>query len=384
MHKTAFFSLFFLAASALAAPPVGWRTDGTGRYPDADPPTEWSATKNVVWKCAMPSWSNSTPVIVGDKIFVCSEPTDLVCVSRADGKILWKQSNASDKGSANTHETNGHSSASPVSDGTVVAAVFNNGMAVCYDLDGKLKWSKFIAKPGHGWGSCSSPLIYQDKVLVHFANMTALDLATGNTVWTAPKTDWHWGTPVITRVGEVDVVVTAAGDIIRLSDGKVLVPKLMGLEYNAPIIQGGVAYFISQQGSKAFTLSPKGEDSVEAKVLWTAKLKQDRYYASPLFNDNLVYGITQGRNLSIVNAADGKLAAEKTLDLGGGCVYPSIALAGKYIFVSIDGGTTLVLEPGPEMKQVAKNSLETFRSSPVFEGKRMYIRGYKNLWCIGQ
>jgi hypothetical protein len=48
---------------------VGWRTDGTGRYPDAQPPTEWSAQSNVVWKTPLPKPSNATPILVGDRLF---------------------------------------------------------------------------------------------------------------------------------------------------------------------------------------------------------------------------------------------------------------------------------------------------------------------------
>ena len=46
--------------------------------------------------------------------------------------------------------------------------------------------------------------------------------------------------------------------------------------------------------------------------------------------------------------------------------------------------TVHVLEPGREYKELARNSLETFRSSLVFEGKRMYVRTTKGLWCIGE
>ena len=91
MKRIAVVCLFIsavLASSAASAEVVGWRTDWTGKYPDAEPPTKWSATDGVVWKTAMPSWSNSTPIIVGEKLFVCSEPSTLVCVNLADGKIL--------------------------------------------------------------------------------------------------------------------------------------------------------------------------------------------------------------------------------------------------------------------------------------------------------
>ena len=71
-------------------------------------------------------------------------------------------------------------------------------------------------------------------------------------------------------------------------------------------------------------------------------------------------------------------------DFGGGQSYPSITLAGNRLFVSSDNGTTIVLEPGREYKELARNSLETFRSSLVFEGKRMYVRTTKGLWCIGE
>jgi len=53
---------------------VGWRTDGTGTYPKANPLTKWSTTQNVIWKTPLAKWSNATPIIVGDRLFVCGEP----------------------------------------------------------------------------------------------------------------------------------------------------------------------------------------------------------------------------------------------------------------------------------------------------------------------
>ena len=63
-------------------PTVGWRMDGDGRYLDADPPLEWSPTKNVIWKTSLPSWSNSSPVLLADEklLFVRSEPDEIVAV----------------------------------------------------------------------------------------------------------------------------------------------------------------------------------------------------------------------------------------------------------------------------------------------------------------
>lgn len=72
----------------------GWRGDGSGKYFATQPPTHWSATENVVWAADLPGPGNASPVIHGDRVFVCSEPFLLLCLNRADGKLLWQRDNA--------------------------------------------------------------------------------------------------------------------------------------------------------------------------------------------------------------------------------------------------------------------------------------------------
>ena len=88
--------------------------------------------------------------------------------------------------------------------------------------------------------------------------------------------------------------------------------------------------------------------------------------------------------LSVIEAHNGEVLYERALKLGKGTVYPSISLAGQHIFVSSDNGTTAVLEHGREYKEIVRNKLGVFRSSPVFQGRRMYIRAYDGLYCIGE
>src|SRR5947199_7567148 len=79
--------------AARGEPPLGFRTDGTGRYPAATPPLEWANNKNVVWHIELKQ-SNAVPVILGKRLFTCAEPCVLLCVNKEDGKILWqKESN---------------------------------------------------------------------------------------------------------------------------------------------------------------------------------------------------------------------------------------------------------------------------------------------------
>jgi outer membrane protein assembly factor BamB len=84
-----------------AVRPVGWRGDGNGRYPGADPPVNWErkrngngyTTKNIIWAAHLPSTGVSCPIIVGNRVFLTTEVHDLVCVEKQSGQILWIRSN---------------------------------------------------------------------------------------------------------------------------------------------------------------------------------------------------------------------------------------------------------------------------------------------------
>ncbi len=96
------------ASAALGAPgfqptpqrPVGWRGDGTGRYPGATPPTSWGRaqsgagyqTKGILWATPLPNIGVSSPLVVGARVFVTAEPADVVCIDKQSGRILWIRS----------------------------------------------------------------------------------------------------------------------------------------------------------------------------------------------------------------------------------------------------------------------------------------------------
>ena len=50
--------------------------------------------KNILWMTKLPERSNASPIIVGDRVFVCSEPDELFCLSKRDGSVLWRRSNS--------------------------------------------------------------------------------------------------------------------------------------------------------------------------------------------------------------------------------------------------------------------------------------------------
>lgn len=83
-----------LTLTLAAADPVGFLgTKPVNAYPSAKPVTEWSESKNIIWKTKLPAESNALPVCSNDKIFVLSEPSTIVALNRTDGRLLWQKTN---------------------------------------------------------------------------------------------------------------------------------------------------------------------------------------------------------------------------------------------------------------------------------------------------
>lgn len=445
---------------AAAASPVGWRTDGLGYYPDATPVTEWSADKNVVWSTPMPAPGNSTPVIVGDRIFILAEPATLVCVSATEGAILWESSVAyedlatpeevarmgEDQAAVNEmrrelgqlggklrrlrqdlqdkpddeelkkeqeatqravrelreklaplealwytlppmHPVNGYSSATPVSDGEHVWTVHGTGMVACHDMEGNRVWARVVEKPTNAWGHSASPLLVEGKLIVHILHLTALEPTSGEELWKVRLPE-SWGTPAVARIGETEVIITAQGHIVRAGDGKVLAEKVGSLEYAGPLVDGDVVYFVengqNRNLGRAIRL-PEAvvDEGVEVTVLWETSPRRERYYASPILHEGLLYAMCQTGHLSCIDAGSGEVVYEQDLGLGRGTCYPSVTFAGGLLFAASDNGTTAVFRPGREYEEVGRNSLEPYRGSLVFIGNRMFVRGQRNLYCVG-
>ena len=88
-----FTCLVLLVAVAAQAEVIGWRNDGFGNFPNAKPPTDWKSPR---WKVDTANWGNSSPIIVGDRIYLVNEPVTsyapvLQCFALDTGKELWRR-----------------------------------------------------------------------------------------------------------------------------------------------------------------------------------------------------------------------------------------------------------------------------------------------------
>jgi outer membrane protein assembly factor BamB len=487
---------------------VGWRGDGSGRYPGATPPTSWEratngngyATKGIAWMAPLPNSSAATPIIVGDKIFLTSEVADLVCLDKQSGRILWIRSNPEFEGlSAEDRKTNsafadklaplaaelvkanseavealnarlptattvtprtlepalkrkrdlekkiqdeqltidkklfarywgqavfGFAGQTPASDGKHVCVFFTTGVTACYDLEGNRKWITHGRGGGSEHGNFASPLLIGNRLVVWANEMRAYDVDSGHLAWTnAAKAFNTYGSLFRVESGGELVAAFQWGFFARVRDGQPIWDKgAFGDSVSTPIVEGdtifahgGYPKFNDKtKGMKAFKI-PASTDSgkltvaYELKEQWAddelvvdkQKNPFDRgYVSSPLYVDGLIYQLTQGGGLVVNDAKTGEVAYRKVLLLKprtqywnwAGCS-ASPTLAGKYIYLMDNQGTTLVIQPGREYREVARNFLAEskdgkeqaqFNSTPIFEGSRMYYRTPGHLCCIGE
>ena len=304
-------------------------------------------------------------------------------VGKQRGELRQNMSKYADVEPPRLHPDTGYATPTPISDGKAVYVQFGTGVAACYDLDGERKWLKFVGKCPVGSGLSTTGVLIKDKLILLGDTLKALNKDNGEELWACDRDRGATGSVVAAKIAGQDVVVTAAGNLVQAEDGKLVARGLGRLTFGSPVVQDGVAYFADPQ-VRAVQLPETLEEGAKPKTLWTADIPRERYYASPLVLDGLLYAVNQKSMLSALDIEKGEIVWSEQLKLRG-ILYSSITAAGGYLFISAEGGETAVLKPGRQFEQVAVCKLEDrLRACPVFENGRMYVRARSALYCIGK
>lgn len=374
-----------------AASPYGWRRDGSGTFPGATPPLEWSEKKNVAWRTEV-GVGHASPVIAGDRVLVLSEPGVLWCLDRAKGTLLWKTAVGEDLPEdvkklvrEPPPGLKDRVRSTPVTDGERVWVELTTGVVACYTLKGAREWAIHVDPAPLGYGPSASLVLSGGTLLVDSTRLQGHEASTGKFLWKAAAAEPHYGTPALLTLGGTPMALTAKGAVLRISDGAVLARDvaagLGGEQAATPLIDGDVAYFAYHRCS-AVKLSLK-DGKLRPEKLWEQELPGP-VIASPVLKDGLLHVILSATSdFRVLDSKTGKILVEKQLALGPE-FYPSLALAGGYLFLGNNKGDMLVLEPGRVYKELRRNELpDGSFASPVFHGPRAYLRDGEHLYCIG-
>jgi outer membrane protein assembly factor BamB len=399
-------------------------------------PIEWGSSKNVRWRIEIPGAGWSSPVVWEDKVFITTattekqakprafsdsygganvgKPADSVyrwevyCLDRPTGKVLWKQTTAEGKPAIPCHPSNSYASETPVTDGQRVYAYFGMTGLFCYDLTGRLLWSKNLGtyKMMMGWGTGSSPALEGDRLFVQCDNeeksfLVALDKKSGKELWRADRDEKSsWGTPFVWRNKVRTELVSGGGKKVRSYDpatGKLLweLGGMSGMCTTTPVADderlytgtsgppGSNSPLVAVTAGASGDITLKEGEVSNAGVVWSQS-RAGPFLPSPLLYGGYLYVLEARLNmLSCYDAKTGESAYTKErLHQAKGFTASPWAYDGR-IFCLDQDGRTFVLKAGPKFELLATNKLDdTFAASPAIAGGDLLLRGATHLYCI--
>ena len=395
--------------------------------------TEFGDDKNLNWKVELPGSGASSPIVVGEKIFVTCYSgygesrtkkgemeklkRHLVCVDRAKGKILWEKDFdpylPEDKFTGMGVPEHGYSSSTPVSDGKHVFVFFGKSGVFAFDLEGKQIWKKSVgtASGSRKWGSAASPILAEGVLVVVASDedeaIYGLEPATGNELWKTKTPDVAnvWNSPIITgKSDDAQLLISVPKKILALD------PKTGNTKWYATngVDAPSVSTSLVMDGDNVIAMGGRtrtctawtagGKDDVtESHTVWTGRAISS--VVTPIAYQGRLYCIGQG----IASCADAKtgetIFKERVAAIGsgngraprrgpGGMDYSSPVIAAGKIYQFTKSGTCYVMAAKPEFELLATNKFESddseFNGTPAVSDGEMFVRSNKFLYSIGK
>jgi outer membrane protein assembly factor BamB len=384
--------------------------------PQVSLPSVFNEETNVVWKTAIHDKGWSTPVIWGKQIWLTSATEDghkmyVFCLDRDSGAIIFeKQLYDIEQPRPLGNDVNTYASPSAVIEEGRVYVHFGSYGTACIDTRSYTTlWSRQDLPCNHFRGPASSPILFQNKVILTFDGadvqyQVALDKNTGDTIWKTdrnsnyqdldsegkPKSDGDFrkafGTPIIINDnGEPRMIIAASYNVFGYDPvtGKEIWRIDNGCYSNAAmaLFGHGLIYQTTGRGRPEFlAIQPGGSGNItNTHIVWRYN-KGIPSMPSPLLVDDLIYFINNGGIVTCLEAKTGELVWKDRLE---GQYYASPIFADNKIFFSNITGAVTVLKPGRALDILQVNQFnDGFMSSPAVDGNALYLRTKSHLYRI--
>jgi len=405
VHSLSLLPFFLLPGAALAENWPGWRGPNfDGISPEKGLPQKWSATENVRWKAKLPGAGVSNPIVWGERVFVTAsdgrlnDRLHLICIHRDSGKQLWHARYFGSAVSEGQYAPGGMAVPTPTTDGRHVFALFGTGDLVCVDLEGKPVWTRSLAEEygpfRNRWGMASSPILLGDLLVVQVDHsgqsyLLGVNAATGTNRWrTLRDASVNWTSPYPVKVGGKTQIISAGTYKLKsyAADSGAELWSVQAMQMQCiptPVASGSQLFALG--GRDTTTLSIRLDDAqgdlTKSHVAW--KIRGGANIPSPVTLEGYLFYVEDNGFGNCLSAANGKIVWRERL--GGGKYSASpVAGDGKLYFTSEEGRVTVV-KAGPEFEILERNNLgELMVASPALSQGRIFLRGDKHLYCIGE
>jgi len=356
-------------------------------------PISWDGVsgKNIVWKKPLPLPGLNSPVVWGNNLFIAganATSRKVYCYDRLNGKLKWandvKNIPGSPSVSPKVSNDAGYSASGLCTDGKRVYAIFATGDIICFDNEGKQVWAKNLGVPSNHYGYSSSLQFYKDKLIIQYddsksCKLIALSTRTGTEVWkTKREGQISWSSPIIVLKGNsAEIIVNNLPYVacfnVETGKEKWKTSCLSGEIGPSPAYGNGMV-FVANEYAKMVAIK-------NGKVVWE-NFEYLPDVSSPVAYKDFVFFTTSYGDMVCINQKDGAVLWHHEFDNG---FYGSPVIADGKLYAIDRTGTTSIVVAGKEYKLIGQSSIgEKSDCTPAFANGMMYIRGYKNLYCIGK
>jgi outer membrane protein assembly factor BamB len=380
-------------------------------------PLRWSETENVRWKTEIPHLGWSTPVVLGNQVWLTTATTAgndfyVICVDAESGDIRSNRKLFhADSPEPLGNNVNCYASPSPVIEPGRVYIHFGSYGTACLDTEtGKTLWQRTDLPCRHYRGPGSSAVLHENLLLLTFDGVdvqyvAALDKATGRTVWKTDRTTkWDdldangqpkregdfrkaYSTPLVIDVAGKPHVLSigskaAFGYDLRTGE-EIWSTRLPGYSCApCPVFGDGLAFLVAGRGKPellAMKVDGRG-DVTGTHLAWKTGGRHVPNTPSPLLVDGLLYLLADNSAVSCLEAATGKdVWGER---LGGNFMASPIYADGRIYCSSVQGKTT-VLKAGRAYEVLAESRLASgFMASPAVSGSALFLRTKTHLYRV--
>ena len=323
---------------------------------------------------------------------------EIRCFDLKTGTELWKQVPYQGAPKAGKNPNSTYACETPVTDGKKVFAFFGMHGLYCYDMEGKLLWQKEFGPyyTQRGWGTGSSPILYNDVLFIQFDNeensfIIALNAESGEEKWRVRRDEkTTYSTPYIWKNKTRTELVTS-GKTARSYDpetGSLLWELKIGGEQAIPSPVGNEELiFIGNPGgretkAKLFALKAGIEGEVtDAGIAWLSE-ESGLGNPTPLLYKGRLYIIGGRGEINVLDAATGALKYQERIN--GISVWATPWANNDIIYFLDEKGTTRAFKAGDTFEKVAENQLEggKFWPSVAVAGDKYVFKGTEKLYCI--
>ena len=420
--------LALIVANAASGAELNWpqfrgpRGDGTSMSTQV--PVSWGETNNLVWKVSIPGRGRSSPVVIGDFIWLTTAieqgvqrvpiggddmqtadhiSLEVVCLARADGKILWRTQLFEVDKPDPVHWFNSWATPTPVVEPGRVYCDFGTFGTACLEAkSGKLVWKTRLPSD-HQVGPGSSPLLYKNLlVLVRDGRdaqyITALDKKTGTAVWKTDRPPINassgnqkksFVTPLLVTTGDQAQLISPTAHWVvsyEPSTGRELWRARHGTGFSigsCPVFGHGMAYFSTGcMKAQLWAVRADGAGDVTGTHVAWKTTKQVPVMSSPVMAGDEIYWVSDDGMANCSDAQSGEVHWQERL--GAQHLASPLLAEGRVYFFGKDGKCTIV-KASKQFEKLAENQLASeIIATPAMVDRTLFVRTDNQLYRIGK